>query len=200
MPTPLRLNYSRKHCYALLLHARTLPALLPQLGWWSHLRCCPDGECRYIVVHESFYPSFKLRQTHQILQALFGEPKRYDDGVVVYKAASDLVEKIHESILEDNAFRMYALAFLWFAILSAALTWYMVMHPTEVIVGGGELGGWFWRQWWHYSEVKALEQEDFGLWGTIESLIRLGRFRKQGKYSGHIISHVSASRMVGSRS
>ena len=46
----------------------------------------------------------------------------------------------------------------------------MVMHPTEVIVGGGELGIGR-RQWWHYSEVKALEQEDFGLWGTIESLI-----------------------------
>ena len=57
------------------------------------------------------------------------------------------------------------LAFVWFAILSTALTWPMVMHPTEVIVGGGELGGWFWRQWWHYSEVKALEQEDFGYVG-----------------------------------
>ena len=63
--------------------------------------------------------------------------------------------------------------------LASALTWPMVMHPTEVIVGGGELGGWFWRQWWHYSEVKALEQEDFGLWGTIESLLVLDVFRKQ---------------------
>lgn len=72
------------------------------------------------------------------------------------------------------------IALLWFVALASALTWPMVMHPTEVIVGGGELGGWFWRQWWHYSEVKALEQEDFGLWGTIESLIGLGRFPETG--------------------
>ena len=26
---------------------------------------------------------------------------------------------------------------------STALTWPDGMHPTEVIVGGGELGGWF---------------------------------------------------------
>ena len=74
----------------------------------------------------------------------------------------------------------FLVALSWFIILASALTWPMVMHPTEVIVGGGELGGWFWRQWWHYTEVKALEQEDFGLWGTIESLVGLGRFPETG--------------------
>ena len=108
-----------------------------------------------------FYPSFKLIQTHQILKALFGDPKRYEDGVVVYQLPVIVGGDDAWSILEDNAYRVY-LGFCWFAILSAASLG-VVMHPR----GNrwwGELGGWFWRQWWHYSEVKALEQEDFGLW------------------------------------
>ena len=72
------------------------------------------------------------------------------------------------------------LATVWFVLLASALTWPMVVNPTEVIVGGGELGGWFWRQWWHFSEVQALENEDFGVWGTIEALISLGRFPETG--------------------
>ena len=72
------------------------------------------------------------------------------------------------------------IAFAWFVILASALTsWPMVMHPTEVIVGGGELEDGFGVSG-GTSEVKALEQEDFGLWGTIESLIGLGRFPETG--------------------
>lgn len=86
MPTPLRRNLLTQTLLRIeATHARTLPALLPQLDLVVSSRVLSRQGYRYIVVHESFYPSFKLRQTHQVLQALFGEPKRYDDGVVVYK-------------------------------------------------------------------------------------------------------------------
>ena len=69
---------------------------------------------------------------------------------------------------------------IWFLILASAMTWPMVLHPTEVIVGGGELGGWWWRQWWHFSEVNALNSVDLGWIGSLEALVGLGRFPETG--------------------
>ncbi len=85
MPGPLRRNMLTQ----LLLkiegtHAHTLPAQIPYLDLVISSRVLSRQGYRYVVVHESFYPDFKLTQTHQILKALFGESKRYDDGVVVY--------------------------------------------------------------------------------------------------------------------
>ena len=34
----------------------------------------------------------------------------------------------------------------------------------------GRARGWFWRQWWHCAS-ESTGAKDFGLWGTIESLI-----------------------------
>ena len=86
MPTPLRQNLLTQILLRIeATHARTLPALLPQLDLVVSSRVLSRQGYRYIVVHESFYPSFKLEQTHQVLKALFGDPKRYEDGVVVYQ-------------------------------------------------------------------------------------------------------------------
>ena len=86
MPTPLRQNLLTQTLLRIeATHARTLPALLPQLDLVVSSRVLSRQGYRYIVVHESFYPSFKLTQTHQVLKALFGDPKRYEDGVVVYQ-------------------------------------------------------------------------------------------------------------------
>ena len=65
---------------------------------------------------------------------------------------------------------------LFYVLVSALLTWPMILHMDEVIVGGGEFGGWFWRQWWHFSEVRALDKVDLGWIGTLESIVALGRF------------------------
>lgn len=73
-----------------------------------------------------------------------------------------------------------ALCILVYGVLASAMTWPMVAHPSEVIVGGGELGGWWWRTWWHFSEVKALENVDLGWVGTMEALVSLGRFPETG--------------------
>ena len=86
MPTPLRRNLLTQTLLRIeATHARSLPALLPQLDLVISARVLARQGYRYIVVHESFYPSFKLKQTHQILKALFGEGKRYEDGTVVYQ-------------------------------------------------------------------------------------------------------------------
>ena len=69
---------------------------------------------------------------------------------------------------------------LFYGAIVSALTWPMILHMDEVIVGGGELGGWFWRQWWHFEEIRALESVDLGVIGSIEALISLGRFPETG--------------------
>ena len=67
-----------------------------------------------------------------------------------------------------------------YLLVSIAMTWPMIMHPQEVILGGGELGGWLWRQWWHFEEVRSLDSIDLGIIGTIETLVSLGRFPETG--------------------
>ncbi len=73
-----------------------------------------------------------------------------------------------------------ALAGVVFAALAVLMTWPTILHLDEVIVGGGELGGWLWRQWWHFQEVYALQHQDLGLLGEVESLVALGRFPETG--------------------
>ncbi len=85
MPTPLRRNMLTQLLLRIeATHAQTLPATLPQLDLVVSSRILARQGYRYIVVHESFYPSFKLKQTHQLLKGLFGDGKVYDDGIVVY--------------------------------------------------------------------------------------------------------------------
>jgi len=76
------------------------------------------------------------------------------------------------------------LEFLLAAVASVAmavlLTWPIAVHLEEVVVGGGELGGWLWRQWWHFQEVQALYNEEYGLIGEAQTLVSLGRFPETG--------------------
>ena len=71
-------------------------------------------------------------------------------------------------------------AVLFSAALAVLLTWPVALHLDEIIIGGGELGGWLWRQWWHFQEVRALAGEDLGLWGELQALVGLGRFPETG--------------------
>jgi hypothetical protein len=85
MPTPLRRNILTQLLLRIeATHAHTLPAVLPQLDLVISSRILARQGYRYIVVHESFYPSYKLKQTHQLLKGLFGPGKQYEDDVVLY--------------------------------------------------------------------------------------------------------------------
>ena len=82
--------------------------------------------------------------------------------------------KLQSSLLEVLG------CFLFYFAIASALTWPMIIHLDEVVIGGGELGGWFWRQWWHFEEIRALQTVDLGFIGSLEALISLGRFPETG--------------------
>lgn len=71
-------------------------------------------------------------------------------------------------------------ALLFSVALAVLMTWPAAMHLEEVVIGGGELGGWLWRHWWHFQEVRALQGEGYGLVGEITTLVSLGRFPETG--------------------
>ena len=73
----------------------------------------------------------------------------------------DNIRKIGKAILE-----IVLVSVLYLTIVSA-LTWPAIFHLDTVILGGGEFGGWLWRQWWHFEEVKALLVMDLGFFGFI---------------------------------
>ena len=63
---------------------------------------------------------------------------------------------------------------------AAVLTWPMILHWDEVIVGGGELGGWLWRYWWHFTEVDAILDSDLPPHQALYTWLSLGRHPETG--------------------
>ena len=73
-----------------------------------------------------------------------------------------------------------AVVMLVYLALACAVTWPTVAHLDEVVVGGGELGGWMWRTWWHGQEVDAIAHTDLGLLDRLGMLFSLGRYPETG--------------------
>ena len=73
-----------------------------------------------------------------------------------------------------------AVATLSFAVLVTALTRPTIIHLDSVLLGGGELGGWRWREWWHFKEIESIAGSDMGLFSSMGMLIGLGRFPETG--------------------
>jgi hypothetical protein len=74
---------------------------------------------------------------------------------------------------------MVAALVVYFAAASA-MTWPVIEHRNEIVVGGGELGGWLWRYWWHFTEADALDQLDVSWVERWTQLIALGRHPETG--------------------
>jgi len=64
--------------------------------------------------------------------------------------------------------------------VAVALTWPALPEGGAVVLGGGELGGWVWRQWWHFQEIAALGQSDLSWPAHAMALIGLGRHPETG--------------------
>jgi len=64
--------------------------------------------------------------------------------------------------------------------IAVALTWPTAAHLDEIVMGGGELGGWLWRYFWHFMEVDALAATDVSLWERWMHLVALGRYPETG--------------------
>ncbi len=81
--------------------------------------------------------------------------------------------------------------------VAVALTWPTAAHLDEVLIGGGELGGWLWRQWWHFTEVDAAGKEELGFIGGAEMLLSLGRFPETGNILDIILLSYPLEQLVG---
>ncbi len=63
---------------------------------------------------------------------------------------------------------------------AAAITWPMVTMVDQIVLGGGELGGWLWRYDWHFREVRALAAADLGALDAWREFVSLGRYPETG--------------------
>lgn len=71
-------------------------------------------------------------------------------------------------------------AFLLSLFAAVAVTWPVALHLDQVVLGGGELGGWLWRYDWHFRSLDGLmaaELSPFRLWFEFVSL---GRYPETG--------------------
>ena len=74
--------------------ARSLPQILPELELVIASRTLIRNGYRYIVVHKRFYPSYKAKQVEQLLTALYGSPKFYEEeDILLYTLESFRTEK-----------------------------------------------------------------------------------------------------------
>ena len=62
-------------------------------------------------------------------------------------------------------------ALIIFTGLVLLLTWPTLLHLDEILLGGGELGGWRWREWWHFEEIESIENSDLGFFTTLSMLV-----------------------------
>lgn len=90
-----------------------------------------------------------------------------------------------------------SVALLLSVAVSVALTWPTALHLDEVLVGGGELGGWLWRQWWHFTEVDAAAREELGLVGGLELVLSLGRYPETGNILDILFLSYPLDRLAG---
>ena len=88
-------------------------------------------------------------------------------------------------------------ATLFFTALAVLLTWPTALHLHEVILGGGELGGWLWRQWWHFTEIEALDQERLDFIGATAQLLGLGRYPETGNILDVLLLSYPLDRLFG---
>ncbi|MCB9779614.1 MAG: hypothetical protein H6742_13705 [Alphaproteobacteria bacterium] len=66
------------------------------------------------------------------------------------------------------------------AVAAVGFTWPLAADLSGQVIGGGELGGWLWRIWWHFQEAQALSSLDLGPLEHLRQLISLGRFPETG--------------------
>ena len=76
------------------------------------------------------------------------------------------------------------LGFLLAAVLGVAatflITWPMVQHSNEAVMGAGELGGWLWRYDWHFRSLEALSESDLNPLSAWRNFVALGRYPETG--------------------
>ncbi len=72
------------------------------------------------------------------------------------------------------------LALLLSVFAAVAVTWPMVQHLDEVVLGGGELGGWLWRYDWHFRSLEGISDAGLGPYELWRDFVSLGRHPETG--------------------
>ena len=88
-------------------------------------------------------------------------------------------------------------AALIYTIVASAMTWPMVAQMDIQVVGGGEFGGWLWRQWWHFQEIEALAEADLGFFEHIRHLVALGRYPETGNILDVLLISYPLDKLLG---
>lgn len=65
-------------------------------------------------------------------------------------------------------------------LATVAITWPLALHFNEVVLGGGELGGWLWRYAWHFASLDALVASNLGPIDKWLAFVGLGRYPETG--------------------
>ena len=85
-----------------------------------------------------------------------------------------------------------------YLLAAGAITWPALFNLNEIVIGGGELGGWLWRYWWHFMEVEALvEGEGLSLWERFITFLSLGRFPETGNILDVLLYSYPLNETVG---
>jgi hypothetical protein len=90
-----------------------------------------------------------------------------------------------------------SLAVIVYFGVAAALTWPMVQAMDQLVVGGGEFGGWMWRVWWHFQEVNALMATDLGWFDRVQQLVGFGRYPETGNILDVLLLSYPLDQMFG---
>ncbi len=90
------------------------------------------------------------------------------------------------------------LAALLLALVSAiVVTWPMAQHIDEVVLGGGELGGWLWRYDWHYRSLDGVLASGLGPVATWREFVGLGRHPETGNILDVLAISYPLDRTIG---
>jgi len=63
---------------------------------------------------------------------------------------------------------------------SVVITWPMLPNHDQIVLGGGELGGWLWRYNWHFVSLDGVLDTDQSLGRKWLEFVSLGRYPETG--------------------
>ncbi len=96
-----------------------------------------------------------------------------------------------------SAFAEVAVALAVSVAAAIAFTWPLAADLDGQVIGGGELGGWLWRTWWHFQEVLALDEYELGAAERLRLLIGFGRYPETGNILDVLLLSFPLESLVG---
>jgi hypothetical protein len=80
---------------------------------------------------------------------------------------------------------------------TAIITWPMLPNYKDVVIGGGELGGWLWRYNWHFISLDGVLATDMSLGRKWLEFVSLGRYPETGNIMDVLTLSYPLQRLLG---